>query len=536
MALPKIRDLAKYGVVTDVDPFDLPLGAWSMAVNIRFEDGRVQSSPVWRNIKTLSEDDPRFVYSTTRAASKTYVGYLDGTIKDWSPAVESDVSLSGYTPSSVEATWTSCLLAEVAYINREDRPPWGITPSSPDFTTLTDWDSDWTCKVLRAYNSALIALNVSKGAVDYPTMVKTSDIVTDPGVMPPSWDHSDPTTNATENNLTEMKGALLDALPFGNSMILYTSQEAWQMVADGSDNVYAYDRLQFDNGVINTNCVVAVDNKHYGFGPTDIWVHDGTQQVSIADGRVRKFVYASMNAKKSDQFFVSYNPNKREIGFHFISGDPYIKFSGTGCNRVAVFSLSNSTWTFDDAPLVFAATNAQVTLDTQTWSNVTQDWNNVGGTWQDLEDGFKRVPIYVGEASALYGFSSTMYAKDSYGVGSVLNSPADPNANKGSLLLREGIDLDEVDADLRDYKHFTGVYPQGRLDPSALPVTFTVGVSDYQDVAPMYGTPQTWNAREDYRLDFVDGGRFLALKVTYPDYKTMSLSGFDLEFEVTGSR
>jgi hypothetical protein len=59
MSLPKLRELDKYGVITDVDPFDLPLGAWSMGINVRFEDGRVNSAPVWRDVGSpLANDFP----------------------------------------------------------------------------------------------------------------------------------------------------------------------------------------------------------------------------------------------------------------------------------------------------------------------------------------------------------------------------------------------------------------------------------------------------------------------------------------------
>src|SRR5687768_332662 len=101
MALPKLRDLDKFGVITDRDPFDLPLGAWSMAINVRFGDGKVTSAPVWRSVgSALTNVSPRFVYVANRADNSTsvYVGSLDGTVVDWTPASEDDVSISGFVP------------------------------------------------------------------------------------------------------------------------------------------------------------------------------------------------------------------------------------------------------------------------------------------------------------------------------------------------------------------------------------------------------------------------------------------------------
>jgi hypothetical protein len=96
MALPKLRDLDKFGVIADVDPFDLPLGAWSMALNVRFEDGRVNSAPVWRNVSNLVNASPRHVTvnNTADASVTIYTGYLDGTVKTWTSSGETDVSPS----------------------------------------------------------------------------------------------------------------------------------------------------------------------------------------------------------------------------------------------------------------------------------------------------------------------------------------------------------------------------------------------------------------------------------------------------------
>jgi hypothetical protein len=537
LSLPKLRELDKFGVITDVDPFDLPLGAWSMALNVRFEDGRVNSAPVWRAVASpLADPAPRYVYVANRADQSTtvYVGYQNGLVSNWSPISEAAVSPVGYVATTSEAIWSGASLAQVVYINREDRVPWAQRPADSQFSNVTGWDSTWRAKLIRSYSGALIALNMTKGGVRYPTMVKTSDIVADPGVEPSSWDHTLTTNNATENLLTEMNGEIVDAATLGNSLILYSNSEAWQMTADQSNEVYSYRKLPFSAGAINTNCVVEVNNRHYVFGSDDIWMHDGLSMDSIADGRVRKFIFKSMNAKQSSKFFTSYNPARNTISFNYISGDAFVSFNGTGCNRAAVYNLSNKTWTFDDVPLAFASGYAKVSLSSLTWDNVIATWDTIGGSWQDLEDGFKRTMVYVGETAS--GLSARVYARDLYGDGSTLTSPVDTIATRPGLLQRDGIDLDELDADLRGYKVILAIYPQGRLDPAAAPLSFSLGVTDYPNVPPVYSDPQTYDALSNYKLDFTQAGRFLSMKMTYPDFKTMSLSGIDVDLDVLGQR
>jgi hypothetical protein len=192
MSILKVRDLSKYGVVADVDPYELPPGAFSMAVNARFQNGKVERGPVWRKAGVLGTADPRFVFAqrTGDNSDNLFVGYKNGRVYKWANGTETNYTLSGYTDSAAEATWTTCSLGGVTYVNRSDRTPWGLTPSGSAFTQLTDWNAGWSAKLLRSYAGALVALNVTKSGVNSPTLVKTSDIVTDPGVMPLSWDHT----------------------------------------------------------------------------------------------------------------------------------------------------------------------------------------------------------------------------------------------------------------------------------------------------------------------------------------------------------
>jgi hypothetical protein len=133
------------------------------------------------------------------------------------------------------------------------------------------------------------------------------------------------------------------------------------------------------------------------------------------------------------------------------------------------------------------------------------------------------------------GCCSPCVARDLY-EGGVLSSSVNVAASRPGLLIRDGMDLDELDVDLRGYKAILAIYPQGRLALDASPMTFTFGVTDYPAVAPVFGLSQTYNAREDYKCDFTDAGRFLSMKMDYPDYKTMSLSGIDVDLDVLGQR
>lgn len=531
----KIRYLDKSGVITDVDGFDLPTEAFSFGKNVRFHYTSVERGPIWRSGDTLSAN-PRAVFNQSNASDsfRQFIGYKDGRVYLWNAgAADTDYSVSGYVNSDVETPWTDCALAQVLYVNRSDRVPWYIDSNDTAFTALPAWDSTHRCAVLRAFNDALVAFNITKGPDRFPTMIKTSDIIEAAGIPPLTWDETDPTNNATENTLGQMRGEIVDACALGNAMMIYSPEETWVMRATGSEDVYSYDFL-FSKGAINTNCSVEVDGVHYVFGPDDLWIHDGNSPKTISDGKVRSFIYNTLNRSKSDRFFVKYNSNLREVQFFYCSGDGFLGFMDTaGCNRCAVYRLSNGTWSFDDVPNLYHGSIGNVS-DLTDWVDVTGTWASSGGSWLELDDGLKTVNVYVGDADINNGLSSTLYAQDKHGAGSLVAAPVDPAANKDAYLERTGMDLDELDADLRDYKHITAVYPQGRVDVDGVDLEFSFGVTDYSGQTVQYEPYQTYDGDSNYRIDFTGGGRFLHYRIKYNDYRQFRLSGFDLEVVLTG--
>jgi hypothetical protein len=137
MPIVPVRDLGKYGVITDIDPYNLPAQAWSMGVNVRFRNNAISRAPVFRNVYQLTVgSNPRFIVgaSPSSGLDLVFMGYQDGTVTKFANGSETDYSITGYVPSIAEAAWTSTSLAGVVYVNRPDRVPWSIGPSDTNST------------------------------------------------------------------------------------------------------------------------------------------------------------------------------------------------------------------------------------------------------------------------------------------------------------------------------------------------------------------------------------------------------------------
>lgn len=534
-----VRDIAKFGIVTDRDPYTLPVGAWSLGANVRFRNGKITRGPVFRNIDALSVVSPRFMvgFQPNSSVNECFIGYLSGQIFSVTPSSQTDVSITGYVTSNSEAQWSSARLADLIYINREDRVPWYLPSGSSVFAELPNWDSTFRAHIIRASNSILIAFNVTKGATNFPTMVLTSSPAT-AGNPPASWDYTNPATLATQNILAELQGGIVDAQTLHNDVYIYGVNETWRMVYVGGNDIWDYTKVFDNRGSINANCSIEVQGLQYVFGVDDIWVHDGITPKSIADGRVREFIFGSIDLSKSNRCFVAHNPALKEIHFCYVSGDqlttqafPGYSVSGLdGCNRQAVYNYADDTWTFDDVPYCYFADRANMDV-VLTYATDSNTYANQGGTYQDQAASAKRPLCYVGRDT-----SPVLWAFDLVGTGSVAPFPVDTSATIGLTLENNGIDLDALGEDLPAYKIISTIYPQGRLGIDAQPVSFTVGGADYFTSTPAYGDPQTYDGNTLYQLDFNVPGRYLVMTITYPDYQEMTLTGFDLDLRSDGER
>jgi hypothetical protein len=547
--IERLRNVGKIGIITDLDPYDLPMEAFSAGVNVRFRNNKVTGAPVFRDVLTLGTTDPRFLFaaSPTQSANELFVCYKSGVVHQYSNGAETDFTLSGYTPSAVEATWTGTTLDGLVYINRSDRAPWYLLTSGTNFLNLGvisgagsgQWDSTWSTLLLRQCSNALVALNVTKGATSYPNLVKTSAPVTT-GNIPSSWDQTNAATLATENTLGAMDGPIVDACPLGQDLIIYGRREAWRMHADGTVQVYDYNKLPFKKGAINANCSIELDGKNYVFGMDDIWVHDGFSEQSLCDQQVRDFIFSSLNIAQSAKCYVTYNPRLNEIYFAYVSGDAYVNFLNNvdGCNRQAVLNLTNNSWTFDDLPSTWSAAYAPLP-NFQTYASITGTYTTIGGSYQDQEDGDKRVIAMVGSLNAGYNLTTQLYAFDIYGTGSVAAFPVDANATATRYLERVGFDMNELNTELRGYKTLSTIYPQARVDTSGGSyMMISVGASDnISDLTTSNWSPWAqYDGDTNYKLDFNIAGRWLGIRIQWADYRALTITGFDYDIRLTGNR
>ena len=534
-----LRNLGSTGVLTDINPYNIPITGFTTAVNVRFDESKVQRAPVFRAVKDSLGFDPRATFGVIPATGFDSVLMVSDTygVYEYSSGTLTNRSGSISASSSDPRAFTISTLADVTYINRPDRVPTFRSPSSGlNFQDLTNWPSGYRCQALRPFGDFLLALGMEESSSNFPNRVRFSNLVTANSV-PDSWDPADTTKSAGFNDLVQMQTPIVDGLELGTNFIIYSASEAILMEFVGGSLLFNFRKLFSDEGVINQNCIAEIEGKHFVFGNHDIYIHDGTTRKSICDERVRQFIFSTLNAKNADRFFVQHNQELSEIYFCYQSGDSLVGFVDTErCNRAAVYNYKNNTWSFMDLPNVSSGTSANI--DTvSTYANSTTTYAGVGGSYYDQSDSFNRHTLLVGNQDTSNGItSSKLWSLDLSDAGSVALD-IDGTATKKPALERVGLDLDEIRQPLDGYKVITRLLPQiSTQNTDNTTVTFSFGASDIPNQDPNYSASATFNIATDYKLDSRAAGRYLSYKVTFADddYKDFAFSGFDLDVTTTG--
>jgi len=118
-----IRGLGSVGVVTDVDPYNLPINAFTRAKNVRFSDGSVRRGPIMRGVSDISIN-PVFAYGITSLTGFDTVLVVDDVfdVREFSNGTFTTRKTTSGTASTIPAV-TATTLADVQYLNRDDQTP-----------------------------------------------------------------------------------------------------------------------------------------------------------------------------------------------------------------------------------------------------------------------------------------------------------------------------------------------------------------------------------------------------------------------------
>lgn len=542
MPVVPIRALADLGVVKGVSPHELPANAWTVANNVRFRNSRVERAPVYRTFLSglLTSMPYSFFGSHPQTASDAvYYTDLNGRVyRRTSSGSHGDVTSLTHVNTALDTGVTYQQLGEFTIINRPDEQPWYMTPGGANFQALPGWNAAHQCVSMRMYKTFLVGINITKTGTKFPYTVKTSDTSVD-AAMPTSWDFTDPTKLATENALAGLNTPLVDGWVLGDDFMLYSGDGVVKMSFRGDNNIFDYRDTGIGKGVINVNCVQTVQRMHYVFGFNDIYRHDGVTAESIADGRVKEYVFKTIDRSKSNRCFTLHDERTSTVWFFYASAtDSEALWQNTiGCNRAVGFNYSNNTWSFIDVPNVvgFAFTSPQTTTS---WVGAAGTYAAQTNFWSTYDDSLLLIPLL---ACGVTAGTPPVSASAIYSFDDIDNStaffpalPVDTNITPPITLRKTEADVHEIGATLAHYKVLKSIFPEITANST---VKIRFGSQMLPKEAITWSDYQTFDPSVDIKADQMTGGRLVSFEFYYDSTSTpFELTALDVDITATSKK
>jgi hypothetical protein len=510
MSVTTVPAAGQYGVIYDALPQELPVNAWSSVQNIRFRDGCAERFRGSAQVFTSPSVTPYFLTPYRALNSKFWIHAGIARVYCDDGATRTDLTPTTPYTGAVDDRWTGGSAQGVMVINNGvDQPQyWGGNVAN-DFANLTGWNANWRCASLRPFKNYLVALDVTKTGTRYGSMVKWS-AAANPGTLPASWDETDATKDAGEQDLAETTDLLVDQLQMGDVNVIYKERSMYGMQYIGAPFIWRFYRLPGDVGMLARGCAANTPKGHVVLTAGDVIVHSGQGPQSIVNARTRKWLFNSIDTTNFARSFVTAN---------YSTNEAWICFPENGqatCTLALVWNWQDDTLGVRQlSSVTYGAAGQVISSATATWASDTDTWQNDVSTWNN--DGFGATETRLLTCNTTPG----IWIMES---GSQFNG-----VNPTCILERTGMAFDAPDV----VKTIKSITP--RIEAVAGTVlTFELGASMDAEVAPTWGAPVTYTVGTTRKVDAFATGRFLAIRITSTSSALWRLKSFDADVQAHG--
>lgn len=510
MTITTVPASGQFGYIPDSLPQELPPNAWSNVTNVRFRNGYAERFRGNAQVFTTPSVTPYFIIPYRNANNKFWIHA--GIARVYSDDGTTRTDLTPATPytGAIDDRWTGGSASGVLVINNGiDQPQFWGGNTAVKFANLTAWNANHRCASLRPFKNYLVALDVTKTGVRFANMVKWSSAAV-PGSLPPSWDETDATKDAGEQDLAETTDFLVDQLPLGDINVIYKERSMYGMQYIGAPFVWRFYRLPGEVGMLTRGCAVNTPKGHVVLTAGDLILHSGQGPQSIVNARTRTWLFNTIDTTNYARSFLAVNHSMNEVWVCI----PEIGMSS--CSVALVWNWVDDTFgirqltnaTYGNSGPVLTATKATWATDTETWAQDTTTWNNDGS-------GVAESRLILTQTTPLITLMET---------GGQFNG-----VTPTVTLERTGMAMDAPDV----IKTIKSVTP--RIDAVAGTVlTFQVGASMDAEGSVTWSGTSAYTVGTTRKVDLFATGRFLALRITSTTINPWRLKSFDMDIQARG--
>tara|TARA_R100001530_G_scaffold20011_2_gene16795 strand:+ start:80 stop:2107 length:2028 start_codon:yes stop_codon:yes gene_type:complete len=446
---------------------------------------------------------------------------LDGAIATTDGVDNIDVDSTEDFPTSGTFTVDS---EDIAYTGKDATTFTGISRAQNSTTGATHSDNapafvSVYAKSIRAFRSFLVALNVQRGGVDYPRIVKWS---TEAGIqgVPSSWNETTSTVDAGEFELADTKGDIQDGLQLRDTFMIYKEDATYSMSFVGTPFIFSFRQLSPTIGAIAKNCVAEFDGGHAIFGKGNFYINDGQRLKPILPQKLKEYVFTTLDGAQVNKCFVVADYGRTEILFCFTADGAATNHP----NKAVVWNYITNTFCIRDLPDVAHMGYGNVGNPTTatTWAATSDTWVGETGPWTmsyDLQD---KVLLFSDP-------SNTKLYRDRSGN-------KEDTANMTSYIERTGLSMNaQGQPDHTTVKRISSIWPKMSASGTDT-INVYLGTQMSTEGGISWNAPVTFNPDEQSKVSVRGTGKMYAIRFESTTDMNWELDGYTIEVDNVGKR
>lgn len=508
-------DASQPGFVFDIPDAILPDGAWTEGRNFRCREGALEKVKGAVNVFNSASATIIWVEPVSDGLTTFWVYGNESVLYATDGSLHQTASSISYTPN-LDIGYTGGAFQGFMIANDGTNPPQVWIPALGNkFQGVSHWPASTLCDVIRPFGKFLVALKITESGTYNPRLIRWSDAAA-AGAMPQSWDYTDPTNQSGRTELGQTYDQLVDCLALRDANIVYKQFHTWTMNYIGGLDVFQFREVFKESGLLAANCAKAFGPRHFVVSDNDVIVHDGNDAQSIADKRLRRWLFNKISTTTFLRSFVAPDYRDREMWFCFPEeGHNYP-------NLAAVWNWIDDTWSVRElGEEIGAASTGIVEASGVTFDN--DPGNFTPGPYGEFDE-YEYTPwsqrLLLGSAirpQLLQGNAGYTWAG--------LRVPA--YAARTHMALTMNVD---------QQKWISRILPyiKGREGDV---VRFRVGSAEQWDGTVRFTPWIDYTIGEAYKIDVRPfAGRHMTLYLEHTATATVRLLGFDVEFAEVGGR
>lgn len=510
MLLP-VQECGK-GVNKDLLPSELAPGVWSDSSNVRFRNGFAETRKGTLAAYTTPTAVPYWIgtFNTSAARFLVQLGIATAFVDDGSTRTE----ITGTPPTGDrDDRWSGFDFNGIFVCNNgKDDPMFWNGNTATNLATLTGWTAGTLAEAMCPYREYIVALAPTIGGTKYPYRVMWGNAA-EPGALPTTYTAA-ATNDAGDKDIVGI-GHLIDGKALGDALIVYGQEGRYAIRWIGGEAVFSFQRLPGKDGLLNRGCVVDTPVGHVFLTNGDVRLHQGGESISIAEGSVREWLSATMDATNAGRSFVCLNPQETEV---------WVVFPSTGqenCDTILAWNWQDKTWAiFTAASLTYGATGlVSSALSANTWASQSQTWEQTATIWSQNEASSNEARLIVSTSTPTLGLANT---------GSLeFGASIDWHAEKSGIPLSAHADLMRSISRMRPALHAL----------SGAQITVKLATTKNPDDIPTFDTSSTYTQGTSTDVNqFTKAGRFGAVRIEGADDQPVAMRSYRLEVPDSGGR